>query len=339
MHVGVFGAGAIGCFLGIRLSAAGVRVTLLGRQSLVDVADRIAAVSLEGARVCLGDDARVTTDPAALSDVDCCLVTVKSGGTEEAGRTLATVLPDRCAVVSMQNGLGNATLLRGALGERVAAGMVPFNVFRDDDHQYTQATSGALLAERGQGSMAETMQWLHEAFARAGEVLELRDDMPSVAAGKLLLNLNNGICAATGLTIAESLRSRDARWCFAACMREGIAVLGVTGPAPARVVALPSWAIARLLALPNFVVMRVAKQMVKVDPSALSSTLQDVLAGRRTEIDVLNGAIVELARDAGLTAPANATVTRLVHGLYGRHPPPFVDPRGLRAEIERALED
>jgi len=337
MHVGVFGAGAIGCYLGIRLSAAGVRVTLLGRQSLVDVADRVAAVSLAGTRATLAADATVTADAAALADVDLCLVTVKSGGTQEAGRALADVLSDGCTVVSMQNGLRNATLLRDALGDRVAAGMVPFNVFRDDEHQFTQATSGALLAERSQGSMAESMRWLQEAFARAGDVLELRDDMPSVAAGKLLLNLNNGICAATGLTIAESLRSRDARWCFAACMREGVRILGVTGPAPAKVVALPAWAIARMLSLPNFVVMRVAKQMVKVDPSARSSTLQDVLAGRRTEIDVLNGAIAELAQDAGLEAPANATVTRLVHGLYGRHPPPFLDPRGLRAEIERAL--
>ena len=339
MHVGVFGAGAIGCFMGIRLSAAGTKVTLLGRAPLLENAERIAAVPLGSDPIRPADDVVVTDDPSELEAVDVCLVCVKSQHTEEAARTLAEVLRPECVVVSMQNGLTNPRTLRKALGDRVAAGMVSYNVFVDDDARYRQATSGPLVADSGTGDVAAAMKRLAAAFRRAGETLELRADMESVAAGKLLLNLNNGICAATGLTIAESLSSRDARWCFAACMREGVRILGVTGPAPATVVKIPPSVIWRVLALPNFIVTRVAKKMVDVDPQARSSTLQDVLAGDRTEIDELNGAIVTLAKDAGLQAPANATVTRLVHGLHGREPPPFVTPRGLRTEIARALDD
>lgn len=337
MHVGVFGAGAIGCFMGIRLSAAGTKVTLLGRSRLLERAAEITAVPLGGAPIRPAEDVVITADPSDLAGVDVCLVCVKSQHTEQAAATLAEVLPAHCVVVSMQNGLTNPRTLRKALGDRVAAGMVSYNVFVDDAACYRQATSGPLVADAGTGQVAAAMKQLGAAFEAAGETLELRPDMESVAAGKLLLNLNNGICAATGLTIAESLASRDARWCFAACMREGVRVLSVTGPAPATVVKIPPSLIWRVLALPNFIVTRVAKKLVDVDPQARSSTLQDVLAGRRTEIDELNGAIVSLAEEAGLSAPANATVTRLVHALHGREPPPFVTPRGLRDEIGRAL--
>jgi len=337
MHVGVFGAGAIGCFMGIRLSAAGTKVTLLGRSRLLERADDISAVPLSGEPIRPAPDVVVTADPAELASVDVCLVCVKSQHTEQAATTLAEVLSPDCVVVSMQNGLTNPRTLRKTLGDRVAAGMVSYNVFIDDDACYRQATSGPLVADAGTGKVAAAVAELAAAFSKAGETLELHADMESVAAGKLLLNLNNGICAATGLTIAESLASRDARWCFAACMREGVSVLGVTGPKPATVIKIPPSVIWRVLALPNFVVTRVAKKLVDVDPQARSSTLQDVLAGRPTEIDELNGAIVSLAEEAGLTAPANATVTRLVHGLHGREPPPFVTPRGLRTAIGQAL--
>src|SRR5690606_3121227 len=99
------------------------------------------------------------------------------------------------------------------------------------------------------------------------------------------------ICAATGLSISESLRSRDARWCFARCLREGIEVMRAAGLKPARVTVVPPRLIAALMVLPDEVVLRVARAIVDVDPRARSSTLQDLDRGRLTEIDELNGAI------------------------------------------------
>lgn len=340
MHIGVFGAGAIGCFVGLRLSAAGERVTLLGRASLVAAEGSLHAVPITGPPARPGADLTVTQDPADLADVDVCLVTVKSRDTEDAGRALAEVLRPDALVVSLQNGLSNPPTLRKALpgdaSERVIAAMISYNVFRDDDHAYRQATTGPIVAERGRGRGAETMRRLAEAMRKAGDEVELSDDMPSVAAGKLLLNLNNGICAATGLTIAESLRSRDARWCFAACMREGLRVMKAAGVTPAKVVALPPSIIARMLGLPNFIVLAVARKMVQVDPRARSSTLQDVLAGKPTEIDDLCGAVVALAKTAGVPAPKNAALVEIVHGLEGKTPPPFVSAAALRARLATA---
>ena len=71
----------------------------------------------------------------------------------------------------------------------------------------------------------------------------------------------------------------------------------------------PRGLIARFLPLPNVVVLPLARKLVAADPSARSSTLQDLEAGKTTEIGYLNGAIVELAARHGLTAPANAVLT------------------------------
>jgi 2-dehydropantoate 2-reductase len=105
MRVGVFGAGASGSFLGIRLSAAGVPVTLVGRSSLVQARDALVALGVDGSEVRPADDLVAVADHAALADVDVCMVSVKSRDTMNAARSLAEVLAPDAVVVSFQNGL------------------------------------------------------------------------------------------------------------------------------------------------------------------------------------------------------------------------------------------
>ncbi|MEM7158435.1 MAG: 2-dehydropantoate 2-reductase [Myxococcota bacterium] len=335
MQIGVLGAGAIGGYLGLCLSAAEGAVTLVGRRSLVEQRERLHAVTLEGREHRPGEPLVVTEDPSVLSDMDVVLVTVKSQATTEAAQTIAKHAKPGATVVSFQNGLGNAVTLRETLGDRVVAGMVAFNVFREDEGaRFRQATRGALVAGLGTGPHVQTMKSLAASFAPLGPALSLREDIDDVLAGKLLLNLNNGICAVTGLPIAQSLMSPDARWCLSRCMLEGLAAVRAAGYKPRSVLGLPPWIIARLVRLPNAILLRIAKRMVSADPSARSSTLQDLDAGKPTEIDELNGAIVALSRSHQLPCPANSTVVEIVRQLEASTPPlPFVEPAQLRARI------
>lgn len=335
LRVGVLGAGAIGGYLGIRLAAAGAAVVLVGRRALVEQRAQLHAVTLDGVEVRPAGELQVSEDPAALARAELVLVTVKSQGTALAGELVGQHAPAGATVVSFQNGLRNAEVLRTSLGARVVAGMVSFNVVRErDGARLRQATRGPLVAGVGEGPHAVRMQALAEAFAAAGLPLQLHAAIHDVLAGKLLLNLNNGVCAATGLPIAASLRSRDARWCLSQCMLEGLATLRSAGYRPRSVIGLPPAIIARALRLPNAILLRVAKRLVSADPSARSSTLQDLDAGKPTEIDELNGTIVALAHARGRVTPANATITEIVHALEGQAPPlPFVAPAALRRRI------
>lgn len=332
-HVGVMGAGAIGVFLGLHAAAGGAKVTLVGRRSLVDARDELRARRLDGVELGPPEDLEVTDDPGALAGADVVLVTVKSRDTAAVGERLAAILPERAAVVSFQNGLGNLHRLGRSLGPRVVAGMVSFNVVREGA-LYRQATTGPLIAGRGDPTRARLLGRLARSFAAAGLGLDLRGDVDDVVAGKLLLNLSNGVGAATGLPIAATLRSSDARWCFSQCIREGLPALRRAGFSPRNIIGMPPGVIAWALRLPDFVVMRVARRMIDIDPKARSSTLQDLDAGKQTEIGELNGAIADLARAHGLRAPANQTIATIIRELEGApRPLDFISPAELRARI------
>jgi len=341
LQIGVMGAGAIGVFLGLHAAAGGAHVTLVGRSSLLESSAELSATRLDGRRLEPTPTVVLSDDPEALAEADIVIVTVKSRDSTAVGERLATILPERATIVSFQNGLGNLKRLGSSLGPRVIAGMVSFNVIRDGP-RLRQATRGPLIAGDGgeRHDRRAHLQALAAALDAGGLPLELRPDIDDVIAGKLLLNLSNGVGAATGLPIAATLRSRDARICFARCIREGIAALTCAGYRPRSVIGLPPSLIASLLPLPNILVMMVARKMVSLDPQARSSTLQDLDAGKPTEIGDLNGAIADLAQAHGLQAPANQTITEIIRELETTERPlSFISPRDLRRRIAAASRE
>lgn len=336
MRVGVFGAGAIGCYLGVKLSSVGVPVRLLARADVVADVDRLEAIGADGRVARAGADLEASEDPAVLADADVVLVTAKSSASEEAGRTLAAVLHPSALVITLQNGLFNAARLREGLGHRVVEGFVSFNVVREGPR--TRRTSKGEVVMGAHSSCRAIARSLEE----AGEDALVTGDVERLAEGKLCMNLNNGVCAATGLPIAASLRDRDARACLAACIAEGHRVLSRSGRRPKSPIGLPIRLVPPLLRLPNAIVLRVARQLVAVDPAARSSTLIDLDRGRATEIDELNGAIVTLAAELGERAPANAAVLAAVRAheasVARGEAPGYLSPRELRARVGAAKE-
>src|SRR5262249_40965776 len=109
----------------------------------------LTVVGLDGvARRAPADRATFAADADALAACDVVFCCVKSGQTAEAGAALARALPHRALVVSAQNGVGNADVLRGALpGRTVLAGIVGFNVRPLGDGVFRCATTGPLVIE------------------------------------------------------------------------------------------------------------------------------------------------------------------------------------------------
>ncbi|MBK8257694.1 MAG: 2-dehydropantoate 2-reductase [Polyangiaceae bacterium] len=339
-RIGVVGAGAIGGYLGARLSAAGYPVTLFQRAGK-EPGPPPLAVNAKGVVYAPSPSLRQTSDPQELAGINVCLVAVKTLAVPAIAETLSKHLAPSAVVVSFQNGLRAAGVLRAALGDRVVPGIVTYNVYIDELGRRCQATTGKLLAGIAPEPWKRRLTALQTAFRAAGETLELRKDMDRVAAGKLLVNLNNGVCAATGLGIAASLADRDARFCYAACIREGLVQMSRAGMRPASVTAIPPALLPTVLLLPNWVVTPMARAVAGVRPEARLSTLQDLDHGRLTEMGDLNGAIVEMAQERGDFAPANEVVTGIVreHELRvtsGRAPN-YVSPAELRRRVESAF--
>ena len=313
MNYVVFGAGAVGCYLGGRLVAAGHSVTFVGRPKVLTTLRQhgLTITDLDGFHAHLpGDQLQLADHLDANHFAHACtvLLCVKGGATRSAAQELAAVCPAHTTVISMQNGVENADRIRTeAPALAVVAGMVPFNVVLLPDGQVHRGTTGALTMARQPATEALVSPW-----NTAGLPLELTADMRSVQWGKLLLNLNNPVNALSDLPLRTQLMDRNYRNVVAALQTEALHALKAAGIRPAKVATAPPLWLPFILRLPNAVFTRVAARMLRMDATARSSMWEDFQQGRVTEIDDLCGAVVRLAQAHGLQAPANAAMCHLV---------------------------
>ena len=298
-RIAIFGAGAIGCWVGGRI-ASSAEVTLIGRPRVIDELAR-------GLRVRELDGREFFCEPKLATEIrgefDLIVVTVKSAATAEAARAVKKI---SAPVLSLQNGVRNVQVLRDALPDRrVLAGMVPFNVVRTAPGEYQRASAGTIAVEPAAAIFGQ-------AARGAGLPLELRDDMLAVQWSKLVMNLNNAINALSGLPLGAELASRDFRRCLAAAMTEALDLIEAAETPIARVTLLPPRWIARMLPAPDAIFRAVAGRVVAIDPRARSSMWDDLEAKRATEIDYLQGEIITLAARLGRSAPVNTALAALV---------------------------
>lgn len=303
-RVVVFGAGAIGCWVGGRLAVGGADVTLVGRPRVLDELARGLQISELGGGQWTVHPKTATEVPAGGDD-ELILVTVKSAQTAEAAAALARTTG---TIVSLQNGVRNVPLLREALpGRRIVAGMVPFNVVRRGPGSYHRGSGGNLKVEHVDAAAPFT-----EACLRADLPCELRDDMTAVQWAKLVMNLNNALSALSGVPLQQELSQQSFRRVLAAAQREALSLLGRAGIPIARLTAVPPRWMPRLLELPDFVFRRLAGHIIAIDPYARSSMWDDLQAKRPTEIAYINGEVVALAERLGTRAPVNAALVELI---------------------------
>ncbi|HEU4948349.1 MAG TPA: 2-dehydropantoate 2-reductase [Kribbella sp.] len=312
MKIAVYGAGGIGCYVGGRLAATGSEVTLVGRQWAADEIARngLRLTDWQGADLRVpAADVRFETQPSGATEADLVLVTVKCAATAAAAEELAAVLKPTAVVLSLQNGLHNADVLRERLPNQVVlAGMVPFNVLKRGNGTFHQGTEGGLEVEQHPALSAYA-----DAFERAGLPLTQHAEILPAQWAKMLLNLNNAVNALSNLPLRDELAQHSYRRCFAAAQAEALSLLHAVGIVPARLVALPIDRMPGLLRLPDFAFRRLARRMLAIDPVARSSMWEDLQAGRRTEVDQLNGEVVRLAASIGRKAPVNQRLVELVH--------------------------
>jgi len=314
LRVGVFGAGAIGCYVGGRLAASGLDVAFVARERLAqemsqhglmlrDLSGDIA--ELPSRRV------KVATDASTLTDCDIALCSVKSAQTAEAGTALAAVLPQGAVVVSLQNGLRNADVLREKLPRRIVlGGIVGFNVVAKGAGEFLRATTGPIVIEAAPDPRVAT---LVERLVACGFETKLTHDIAAMQWSKLIVNLANAVSALSGAPTRDILLSATFRRTLAAIMEEALGALKAAGIGLSKLGPLPTRLFPFLLRLPTPLFRAAAHAQLKVDPQARSSMYDDLMRGRATEVDYLNGEIVDVARRNGRDAPLNRRIVELVH--------------------------
>ena len=328
-RIAVLGAGSVGCFIGGAWRQAGLPVSFVGRPRIAhDVKEHgLTLTDYAGWSATLGE-VDYSCVPAPLADAEIIALTVKSGATAEAAREIAEHGRDGALVISFQNGVSNIEILERELTGRfrVVRGMVPYNVAYLGNGHFHKGVAGDLWAE-DRPEIRELAQRIRGGPA----ALRMSGDMLALAWGKLLINLNNAVSALSGRTLIEELKQRDYRRVVAAAQREGLRLLRCAGIKPAKVGPVPPRLLPAVIASPDWLFNNLFLKGWKIDARARSSMADDLAAGRKTEIDYLNGELVGLADRTGAPAPVNRKIVELVRAAEAGASP--LAPAALRKAV------
>jgi len=306
----ILGAGTIGCFLGGHWQASGVNVLLLGRAAKMDALAQ-SGLALDGGTEAhvAGDKLVTSADPAVMATAGLVVVCVKSPALEAAIGDLAAHCPEDVPILCLMNGLAPLRALKAGLPQhQVLGGMVPFNVIWESEGQLRRASAGEVVAQSSPATAVLAGQ-----VRTSGCTISLVADPTSLMLGKLLLNLNNPINALSGLGLHKQLGQRPFRLIYAQVLREALSVLAQANAPHAAAGAVAPEKIVRILKLPNLLFNTIAMRIQKIDRKSQTSMAVDLAAGRKTEVDTINGEIMRMAHNACCEAPLNAGLVRLIH--------------------------
>jgi len=298
--VAVVGAGALGCLFGGMLARSEVPVTLIGRPAHV-TAIRQHGLRFESLGITETIPVTAVENMGAVRGAALVLFCVKSSDTDDAAGAMAPHLDGHAVVLSLQNGVDNVERIRAQVPNVVLPGLVyvaaqmtgPGSVHHTGGGNLTIGRLAAFA--RDEESDRRLLEDIVALFTRAGVKVTISPRVEVDLWTKLVMNCAyNAISALTGSQYGRMVALPEIRAVMTDAVNEVVAVAAAKG------VRLPD----------NLVdaAIRLADGM----PVTISSTAQDLLRGRRTEIDHLNGYVVRAGEALGIATPVNRTLNALV---------------------------
>lgn len=306
MRIAVLGAGAMGSLFGGRLAEAGFDVGLID----VDAA-HIEAVRLEGLRLEADDGERRIRVPIGraesyLEPVDLLVVFTKAPHTGAALDSVRHLLGPASWALTLQNGLGNGERLAATLPrERILIGMTTWPASLATLGHVRAHGTGEVRLWTLTGATDAMVSRVCDALSKAGLQCTADPEVRVAIWEKVAFNAAmNSIAAAMGYTVGQMADDPDIQTLARAIAAEAAAV------AQACKVAVSSARIEKAM-----------RDAYATHRSHRPSMLQDILAGRPTEIESINGGIVAHAHGMHMTVPVTEVFLRLVRAREReRHP-------------------
>jgi 2-dehydropantoate 2-reductase len=304
MKIAVLGAGAMGSVIGGVLARAGHDVTLIDVHQPTINAINANGLKIEGKEGKIETVPLVATDrPSAIGVVDLLLVFVKCYHTEEAVRNALPLIGPQTIVLSLQNGWGNGPRIAQIVGEdKLLLGVCYHSATVVAPGHVLHAGKGMTFIGEVNGKMTDRLAAVAQTFSEAGIEVTTTPTVLKEIWSKLALNVCTLPTSALLRFYAPQLVEHEPMLdLMRALLREVVAVAQPQGIA---IDFDERWeAITGLLK--------------RCGAHAKSSMLQDVEKGRRTEIDVINGAIVEAGQRLGIATPYNDAMVKLIKSLEG----------------------
>jgi 2-dehydropantoate 2-reductase len=295
-RIAILGAGAMGAYFAASFSDAGFTTVLVARGARRERLEREGlVVNRRAYRIPVAHPDRVDT-PA-----DLIIVALKGYQLPGAAGDLRNLVGEHTTIVSIMNGLDSEEILAGLYGQdKVLYAMsLGIDAVRQGNRITYTKPGTHYVGEATNERLTERVRAVQEAFDRAGIAYVTPPDMIRMLWWKLMIN--DGVNLPSAVMRAPYgvfQTSPDAQALMEAMMREVIAVARAVG-------------------------VNLVEQDVKdwypvlntLSPEGKTSMLQDIEAGRRTEVDSFAGKVVELGRMHDIATPVNQTMLRIIRVL------------------------
>ncbi len=327
MKVSVLGAGAIGSMLGglIKQHEPGIDVLLIMRGEHGRAVNQRGRVRIDGPWGTYEVPVQVSFNIDDIAGSDFVLITVKSQACEEAISSAAPHLGN-ATVISVQNGINDEVLGRYVAAERLVMGMTATNMAIHQPGSVSLQLDGAtVVGPSADGLNSNAAKQAAEVLRKTGLEIDEHPNVLGVRYNKLAINaLGYASCMSASNFITEAVCCRPWREVVGMpIIDECIRTFELAGIELAKIPGRPDVnRLKRFLSLLNVPLVGSlaafgAKRIYNKKPIVFS-LYQDLLRGKATEVDYVNGEIVRLARAHGGDAPNNARVVELVHELERR---------------------
>lgn len=299
MKAGIIGAGALGLLFAGFFSKSGIDYSIyeIDRDTTDAVKNGFTLISGDTAEIFIPE---IDTSPEVLSESDIIFLFVKSYSTGDAAESVRDYLKSDAIIVSLQNGIGNFEAAAQFINkERILYGITTLGASKDNPS--TVRFGGPGIIEFG-GMSNEAIVRLSSMLQPAGLDFSVTDTPDKSVWQKALINAGiNPIAAILSITNGEILNSQYSMKLQEMIIREGTAAAEAAGI--------------------NINAEDMIKRTIDVCRKTSSnrcSMLQDITNKRKTEIDYINGKIIEILNNSGIAAPYNESVYSLIKALEAK---------------------
>lgn len=309
MQISILGTGAMATLFAARLSAV-ADVSMIGswREALDTIREH--GITIDGDSCC--HEVYTADDPDDAPAADLAIVLTKAYKTPIAAEVAAKTLKPDGLALTLQNGLGNIEVLSAHVGaDRAMQGVTMQGATLLGPGHIRTSGRGATHLGYVPIELAAPRDWSahHLAYEitallnAAGLKAQLSADIDGLVWGKVIINAAiNPLTAILRIPNGALLESEDTIGVMKAAALEAAAVAAALG-----------------IRLPYLDPVERVKYVAELTATNHSSMLQDVLNQRQTEIDAINGQIVERGRALGVPTPVNAVLTSLMRAIQSHY--------------------